>query len=162
MNKKLAHLYLTSAAVILFATAAAKLWSATGSAKLLSTIDPITGLTFRNLMIVAGAIEIGVALYLVRGRSLLLRTAALCWLASNFMLYRFAGHQMKVSMCPCLGTLTSSLPFSKAQVDQALTWSVLYLFLGSAWILFVAWSNHAEATRGEAPAELARPPAGAV
>jgi hypothetical protein len=43
---------------------------------------------------------------LIRGTSALFRATAIFWLASNFMLYRFASFYLQVSMCPCLGTLT--------------------------------------------------------
>jgi hypothetical protein len=92
MKSRFPIYFLYSAALVLLVTGTAKLWSITGDAKVLSMIDPIAHLTYRQLMLMVGLLEIVTAIYLFKGRSLLSRATAIFWLSSNFMLYRFAAH----------------------------------------------------------------------
>ncbi len=52
---------LGSCAVILLVTGAAKVWSSFGTSKALALADPILGISFGQLMLGVGLLEIGVA-----------------------------------------------------------------------------------------------------
>jgi hypothetical protein len=135
MREKPIIWYLYATAGVLVVTALAKLWSVTGTAIALTKTDPITMLSYRELMLGVGVIELLTATYLLWGRSLIKRSAAALWIASNFMMYRFAAYHMNVSVCPCFGTLTDALPFKNADVAAASNWIVAVMFFGACWSL---------------------------
>jgi hypothetical protein len=129
-------LFFRSAALLLLVTAAAKAYSAlTGTAKILAMQDAFLHINNWLLMCSVAMLEAGLALYLWRGRSDGLRAAALLWLSSDFMLYRFVNYLLDVKYCPCLGTLAQKLPLKPDQVDLLLTALVLYWFIGSLHIV---------------------------
>lgn len=144
MKTRILKFFFVSTALALFLTAVAKLYSATGTAKILSISDPLFHLNNGTLMSGLGLLEAAVAVYLLLGRDQLMRAAVLLWLSSNFIMYRLAIDLLGVKMCPCLGTLASNLPLSKAQVENSLAAFVLYWFLGSAFILWSEWLKQQE------------------
>lgn len=150
-------MFFYSAAVILFLAAAAKLYSATGTARILTGSDPLLHLNNRTLMTGLGLFEAGIALYLMLGRDHLLRAGVIFWLSSNFIMYRFWADLLAVKICPCLGTLTSNLPVSKARMDQLLGAIVLYWFLGSAFILWYEWLKLRDASETVLPPAQSAP-----
>lgn len=138
------NLFLYSTAVLLVLTAAAKLYSATGTARILSATDPLIHLAYGKIMVVAGFVEAAVAGYLLIGRNATAKVWLVLWLGSNFMMYRIANEVLRIKLCPCLGTVGSALPFSRAQVDFLLTILVLYLISGSIIILVSARGNRSQ------------------
>jgi hypothetical protein len=131
-----AFIYSTSA--LLFITGAAKLYSATGTVKILTATNPFFHLSYRSLMVGVGLVELAIAAYLLRGDSTKLKLWLVLWLSSNFIMYRVAASFLQIRPCPCLGTLQSTLPFSKDLVDFVLKLVVVYFFVGSAGTL-LAW-----------------------
>ena len=138
---KALSLFFYSTAALLGLTALAKFWSITGDAAALGKVDPVLHLSYGKLMLFLGLLEGTIAGYLIFGRSRLLRATAVFWLSVNFMTYRFAMDFLGISLCPCLGSLTAKLPFTKGQVESFLMWSVLYLFFGSSYILLSEWAK---------------------
>lgn len=141
MQTRLFKTFIYSASALLLLTAAAKLYSATGSVRILTATDPLLHATYRTIMIGMGLLEAAIAFYLLKGRSVMLKPYVIFWLSSNFMLYRFANDWLHIHLCPCLGTVESMLPFSKAQVDFFLMLVVLYMFFGSSYLLLSAWNR---------------------
>jgi hypothetical protein len=133
--------FLVSVATVLLLTAAAKLYSATGTARILSLADPLLHVNNRLLLIALGLVETAVAAYLlvVRGEQRQLRAAiVVLWLSSNFIAYRLGIHFMGVSTCPFLGMLDSKLPMTAGFISNLLGAFVLYWFIGSAFVLWLA------------------------
>jgi hypothetical protein len=141
MTPRIIRLFLVSVATVLFLTAAAKLYSATGTARILSLADPLLHVNNRALLITVGLLEAAIAVYLLfaRNERRHLRDATVVlWLSSNFIAYRLSIHFMGVSVCPCLGTLGSKLPLTTGFISNLLGAFVLYCFVGSVWILWLA------------------------
>ncbi len=151
MQNRFFKLFIYSTAALLLLTAAAKLYSATGTVRILTATDPLLHLRYRAIMVMIGLLEAVIALYLLWGRNLLPKAWLVFWLSSNFMLYRFGNGFLHVRLCPCLGTLSNTLPFSKGQVDGFLMLSVLYFFSGSSYILLSAWSQRLAANETVSP-----------
>ncbi|HEX5222194.1 MAG TPA: hypothetical protein VFZ59_21750 [Verrucomicrobiae bacterium] len=119
----------------------AKLFSAFGTARILTARDPMFLLKYWQIMIIVGVLELALALYLFRGRDFIFKLFGILWLSSNFIFYRMANDLMGITVCPCLGTTLDALRLSSRQSDMLLGGFVLYLFLGSAFLLCVAWSR---------------------
>jgi hypothetical protein len=130
--------FLSSAGVLLVTVALAKLFSACGSARALDTSDPLFGFALRYLLLLAGMIELIIALvclFMPRSRFSL---AAVAWLATSFVVYRaglwFMGwHQP----CACMGTLTDLLHLSPGVADNIMKVLLVYLLVVSYYFLFV-------------------------
>ena len=80
--------FVRSAGVVLLVTGLAKLWSAMGEARVLGVRDPLFGLTFRQLMLGVGLVELLVAGVCLVGRRERLSCVLVGWLSGNFALYR--------------------------------------------------------------------------
>lgn len=109
--------FVISAGLILGLTGLAKLWSAFGDVKLLMVPDPITGLSFRNMMLLAAAAElpIAAACFFKPPR---LATTWVAWLATNFLIYRLDLWWMGWKKpCGCLGNLTDTLGITPHTAD---------------------------------------------
>lgn len=101
------HRWLVPAAGLLFVVVGlAKVTSVFGEAELLGKPDPVFGLVWRELMVVAGLAEIAVGLVCLLGKSRLFRAGSLLFLGSGLLLYRgmYWGAGAKGS-CPCWGGL---------------------------------------------------------
>jgi 4-amino-4-deoxy-L-arabinose transferase-like glycosyltransferase len=92
-------------------------------------------------MIVVGLLELSISLCLFRGRDMVLKLFAVLWLSSNFLFYRMSNDFLHIYVCPCLGTLGDSLHLTRKQSGFLLEVLVLYLFLGSAFLLLAARSR---------------------
>jgi hypothetical protein len=133
-------IFVRSTAVFLVLTAFAKLYSVTGSVRILTATDPLLHLANRELMIGAGLLELGIAVYLLVGRTVAAQMHLIFWLSANFVLYRFGIHWIGYHACPCLGTLGAKLPFSQDTINQILHGMVWYWFLGSVAFLWPVWN----------------------
>ena len=124
---------------LLVLTAAAKLYAATGNAKVLQVQDEVLQIAYRPLMVSAGLLEIGVAVFLVWGRSDLGRCLALLWLSANFLFYHVASYVLGARPCPCLGHLSDRLPMPPGMAEVILQVLALYWFLISLHHLWRDW-----------------------
>jgi len=150
MQNRLLKTFFYSSAALLLLTAAAKLYSATGTARILTVVDPLIHLRYRTIMVGVGLLELGIALYLLVGRTPGWKPWVVFWLSSNFVIYRLANDLLHIRLCPCLGTIASTLPISKGLVDFLLVASVLYLFFGSTYLVLSDWSRRLGRSNGAA------------
>src|SRR5215213_7911465 len=99
--------FLISSALLLAVTGAAKLHSASGTAGILLMLDPIFNISNRVLMLLIGALEVFLAVYVLVQRKQIAPPFLIFWISANFMFYRFASDLLKVKLCPCLGNLNA-------------------------------------------------------
>ena len=136
MNKQFSTWFILSAGVILALTGAAKLWSALGSARVLGLVDPITGITFRQLFVGVGMAEIIIALVCFRSRRPIPALALVAWLSTVFLIYRLGLWWMGWhGPCSCLGNLTDALHISPQAADNIMKAVLAYLLVSSYTLL---------------------------
>jgi len=129
--------FTASASGILCFTAVAKLGSAFGHAGILQQPDPLVGLTFQNLMILASLLELATAALCFCCNSRTIAAAAVAWLATVFVVYRVSLSLIGWHRpCPCLGNFTDALHISPTLADNILKVILAYLFIGSYALLF--------------------------
>ena len=101
------HCWLVPASGLLFVIVGlAKVASVFGEAELLGKPDPVFGFVWRELMVVAGLVEIAVGLVCLLGKSRLFRAGSLLFLGSGLLMYRGMYWSAGVKgACPCWGGL---------------------------------------------------------
>lgn len=126
-----------SAAAILLLTAAAKVISALGSQTILEKADPIFWiLKNRELLLLVGALETGVAVLLFSKASLSLKRGSLIWLCVNFLLYRMGLWITGApATCKCMGDLADRIGLSDSQASWVMLGILGYLLGGSLFFL---------------------------
>ena len=128
--------FVLTAGMILLATGLMKILSAFGHAGILGLTDPIFGISFRYLMLLVGSLELIVSGICLCGRYPVSQCVVVAWLATCFLLYRFAFRFIDWSApCPCLGTLTSAIPISPRAIDITSKCILVYLLVGSYLLL---------------------------
>jgi hypothetical protein len=136
MAKKAVNLFIWTASALLVVTALAKVISGFGSAQILKNFDPVVGLRFNYLMIMAAVIELSVAGICLLSKNRILGAALIAWLSTSFLMYRIAlyatGWQRP---CPCLGNVTDAIHISPAVADETMKIVLAFLLLGSYAIL---------------------------
>lgn len=144
--------------MVLGATGLAKVFSATGSAHALETTEPLTGISFRLLLLLVGLGELLIAffcLFTLRRRSSLLAVACI---STNFLVYRaglwlIGWHRP----CSCIGGLADMLHLSPLAADNIMKGVLVYLLVGSCLLLVLQWRAARRASvavkQAEAPAE---------
>ena len=111
--------FVRSAGVVLLVTGLAKLWSAMGEARVLGVRDPLFGLTFRQLMLGVGLVELLVAGVCLVGRRERLSCVLVGWLSGNVALYRLGLWWMGWKRpCGCLGHVTDAIGVSPLMMDR--------------------------------------------
>ena len=123
--------FILSAGCILLVTGLAKVISASGKAAILENTDPLFGISFRHLMLLAGITELVVSgacfLRAKRNHSLNLVT----WLATAFLVYRaglwYIGWRRP---CPCMGYVTDALHIHSQTADTIMKIILAYLLFG--------------------------------
>lgn len=133
-------LFLRTSYALLFCTGMAKLLSAVGASQSLDIIDPITGITFRHLMLLTGVAElILVALCLqleLRLQTSYLPLIVIAWISSCFTAYRLGLWLIQWKRpCGCLGMLTDALPLHSQWAETIARAILLYLLGGSIGFL---------------------------
>jgi len=129
--------FVLSAGGILLVTGLAKVVSASGKAGILDSSDPIFAITFRNLLLFVGLMELTIAaICLLTGKDRLC-IFLVGWLAANFAFYRvgllFIGWHRP---CNCLGSLTGVLHISPGVADAIAQTLMVYLLCGSCVGIF--------------------------
>jgi len=135
-SKKETNWFFKASAVMLVLTAMAKLYSSFGSAKVLVVQDELLHLGYRPLLISVALLEIGVAAFLIRGRSDFRKCLVMFWLSGNFLSYHLGNYLLGIHLCPCLGHLTDRLPLPNGLTAVLLQFLVLYWFVTSLNILW--------------------------
>lgn len=131
-----------SSGVILAVTGVAKLVSTFGAAGILAHDDPILGMSFRHLMLIAGAAECVIASVCFVPRFSTVAVVLTGYLGSLLLLYRMGLVWMDWSRpCPCLGNLTDALHISPAAADTAVKCMLAYLLVGSYSLMFWMWQQ---------------------
>lgn len=139
---KIMRLFNISSAIILALTGLVKLWSAFGEAKMLGIADPIFGMSFGNLMLAVGAVELVVAVVCLFSKNGKLPPVLVAWLGTSFLFYRIGlwgigWHRP----CSCLGNLTDALYIPTQIADTAMKIILAYLLIGSYAALFWLWRH---------------------
>ena len=138
MKLQLRRLFLVSAGTLFFITGIAKLLSAIGTAQILNVQDPLLGISFRLLFIIAGILELSISLACLFGKSTLLEVQLVVWLSTCILIYR-AGLSLTEgpAPCSCLGYFTEAI-YLRPELANLLMKIILgYLFVGSilVWLL---------------------------
>lgn len=133
-------LFILTCMSILTITGGAKVWLAFTPVKMVKVPDPITGISFGNLMLAVGVLELVIASICLFAKSQPLRLGLIAWLATNFVAYRLGlwwigWHKP----CSCLGNLTDALHLKPEVADNIIKVILAYLLLGSYAGLFWLW-----------------------
>lgn len=132
--------FLFSAGVLLLLTGVAKLVSSFGSGGILHTRDPVLGLSFQNLFIIAGCTEVMAASLCFFCKNAFLAAAVVAWLSTSILVYRvgvvWVGYH---TPCRCLGTLTDALHIAPQMADILMRIILVYLLIGSYGTLCWLW-----------------------
>lgn len=153
MQRRCAKWFANTAGALLLATGIAKVWSSFGQAKLLAVPDPILGLSFGKLMLLAGLAELVIGpLCLSRRVGPRLKIGLVAWMATNFLVYRVGlwcvgWHHP----CRCMGSLAGVLHLSDQAADRVMKGLLAYLLVGSYATLLWEWRRR----RGAKPVPLA-------
>lgn len=153
MRAKTNRCFSISAGTLLLITAVAKLASSGGNAKLLDLSDAVLGIHFRYLFVIAGVLEMAVALVCLFGENELRKAKLVAWLSLILLTYRICLGLLGTSeVCGCLGTLTNAIYLSPSVADVLMKIILGYLLVGSVAVLFCS-RNRATAVRsGHNPA----------
>jgi hypothetical protein len=139
--------FLRIASAVLLTTGGAKLVSAWSAAKVMEVPDPMFGIPFRYLLLLAALAELSVALACMRGGRQPLSFCLLAWLAGSISIYRGGlwaiGWQ---TPCGCLGSLTAALGISTYTADWLMEGLLGFLLVGSCCGL-VAQANTSKNTQ---------------
>lgn len=137
-------LFLNSSGVLLWFTGVAKLLTILAGAPVLGSNDPLLGLKFSVLFVVAGSVEVllGILLILPNLLNDSLKTILVAWVSTELMFYRlcllYIGWH---GPCPCLGSLTETLRVRPEVVDWLLIAALTYMLVGSWWMLLSTGLN---------------------
>ncbi|SRR6266536_4832447 len=136
----LARGFLKTASVLFVFTGFAKVLSALGEARILAQHDPIFDfLTNRQLIFVAGAMELSVGALIFSWPKILPRLCLVAWVSTLFLAYRTGllaiGYH---GSCPCLGTVADFTHLSPKAIDLVLKAILGYLLAVSFALLLRA------------------------
>ncbi|MGO8930782.1 MAG: MauE/DoxX family redox-associated membrane protein [Limisphaerales bacterium] len=144
--------FLWSVGIILAIIGVSKAFSATGPARSLDTADPLIRLTFRQLLLVIGLVELLIAFFCLFTDRRRFSLLAVAWLSTNFLVYRlglwFIGWHRP---CGCMGNLTDLLHISPRTADNIMKGVLAFLLVGSYGILFSQWRQRRAQERAVAP-----------
>jgi hypothetical protein len=139
---KIFRYFIITASILLGITAIAKIISALGSARLLLEPDPLTGLSFRHLMLLAGLTELAISCLCLFINRQKLNAILIAWLSTSFVIYRLGLWWLNWQRpCHCLGYFTDALHMSPEMADTAMKIVLCYLLLGSYSTLFWLWKQ---------------------
>jgi hypothetical protein len=113
----------------------------------LNWLDPLLPFSNRHVFVLAGAMELGLSIFLCVGSERGTKTACIVWLASIYLIYRlglwWAGLP---SLCHCLGNLNDRFPISPLALDR-IAWVLLgWLLVGSGGFLIYQWIRKRKTT----------------
>lgn len=128
--------YIRSVAMVLALTAFGKLYSSFGMARILMSNDPIFHIRFKYLFLLAGFIEIVIATFCWSCKSERLNCILIAWLGTLILGYRVGSWWVGYhGPCHCLGNLTGALHISNNDADAFMKLVLVYLLVGSFFIL---------------------------
>lgn len=140
MKKSRLSLFVLIAASLLTLTGLAKILSICSNAKILDIDDPVFGMRFRHLLLLAGLVEIAIACICFLYKQHVFKLMCIAWIATSFFGYRLVlwltgWHRP----CYCMGSFTEALHFSHRTADTCLKIVLAYLLIGSYGGLFWLW-----------------------
>jgi hypothetical protein len=139
---KLHRYFVLTAGVVFSITGIAKIISVFGTQMMLLQSDPLIGISFRHLLLLAGLVELAIACLCLFTNRLKLNTLLIAWMSTTFLVYRMGLWQMHWQRpCHCLGNLTDALHISPETADTAMKIILGYLLLGSYATLFWLWKE---------------------
>lgn len=139
MKSKISYFILFSGMLLLL-TGIAKLIAASGNSMLLYAPDPILRVPFRLIFLIAGLIEIAVALFCFISKSGVFKIILLAWISTNFSIYRIGLILINYQKpCGCLGSMTDILHISPAVADLTTKIILAYLLIGSYGIILTRY-----------------------
>lgn len=126
------RLFVLSAGGIFFITGFAKVISALGTARVLKVDDPIFGLSFQHLLLLAGILELIIPIFCFNRNFYDLARPMIACLSLNILSYRIGlwligWHRP----CSCLGNLTDAIHLSPQSSDALMKFILCYLLAGS-------------------------------
>ena len=130
--------FVRSAGVILVVTGLAKVWSGLGEWRVVGLEDPVFGLTFRQLMVGVGMVELLVGGVCLVGRGVEVGLVWVSWLAGSIGVYRLGLRWVGWTQpCGCLGQWTEALGVSPVVADRLMLGVLGYLLVGSmiCWLV---------------------------
>lgn len=140
MQTKIIKFFIASAATLFLMTAIAKIVSSFGGVRVLQEIDPLFGISFRNLFLGSGSTELAVALICFCSKQIWFPAGLVAWLTTSLVAYRLGliwiGYHKP---CSCLGNLTDALHIPPQTADTVMKIILAYLLIGSYGTLFWLW-----------------------
>ena len=124
--------FVYSAGGILLAAALIRFSIAAGTAQVLSLPDPLFVIPLRYAVLIAGIIELTVALICLFGRDIKLQITWLAYLATIFVVFWIGSLTVHYQIQgTCLGSLTDPLVLSRGVVGYIAKLTPFYLVFGS-------------------------------
>jgi len=103
-------------------------------------VDPLIGLSFRHLLLIAEVVESVVAYFCLFTKKIKLNTLLIAWLSTSSIVYRIGLWRINWQRpCSCLGSLTDALHIPPQTADTAMKIILAYLLIGSYATLFWLW-----------------------
>jgi hypothetical protein len=137
---KINRYFVLTAGAVLGITGIAKTISLFGTQMMLIQSDPLIGISFRHLLLLAGVVELAIACLCLFTNKLKLNILLIAWISTSFVVYRVGLWAMNWRRpCHCLGNLTDALHIPPETADTAMKIILAYLLIGSYATLFWLW-----------------------
>lgn len=134
--------FILCSGAILLVTGVAKAVSAVGSSEALKMSDPVLGISFRQLLVLAGIAELAVGTICLFMAKQNLCLSLIAWLATSLTAYRAGLWSLGWHHpCPCLGSLMAALHLAPQTADTAMKVVLAGLLIGSYLGLFCPWKR---------------------
>lgn len=142
---KIARFFLYSAGAILLFTAMAKFISSAGHGAILRMSDPLIGIPFRDILLLAASVEAVTAVICLLNNRIGLSAGLVAWLSTCLAAYRFSLWQIGWHKpCSCLGNLTDALQISPRLADNIMKGVLIYLLIGSYYTSLWLWRRKSQ------------------
>lgn len=126
-----------STGALLAITGALKIMAVFSKVKILETPEPLFGIPFQYFFLIAGLIELFVAIVCLFGKNEQATALLLAWLSTCFLIYRVGLWWMDwKGPCKCLGNLTDWLHVTPSTADLLIKTILIYILVGSYSIIF--------------------------
>jgi hypothetical protein len=125
------------AAIVLAITSFSKVVAVVAESRALAAPSPLFNLlSNRQHLATAAFMEFGVVFVLLAERTRLQKSAALAWLTTTFIVYRFALVWLGfIGSCSCAGAIEWLFPLKEKQVDMVMMFILVVLWVGSVTTL---------------------------
>ena len=121
---------------LLCITGTAKIISAFGTTQILFLDDPVFLVPNRIVFVLVGSIELGLGLFCLFAKPILLKAIFLALLSTDFLIYRaglkWVGYQQP---CSCMGNLFESIHVSSIVAHNFIVSVLIYLIVSSYGVI---------------------------